>query len=83
MVSEKGDIPDREDAKPSGGDKIALVKEITDTGEAEVHVSYREEPYECHRYDTYVFDEPRCFYTEDDDEEAWVFPDEITAVHRH
>lgn len=84
MVSEKGDVPEREDAIPSGGDRVDLVGEITETGEAEVFVTHRDEPYECHAYDTYTFDNPKCFFTvTEDHEEAWVFEESIVSVHRH
>ncbi len=88
MVSDKSDIPPRDEVQPDLPDsKINLAKEIAATGEAEIHLRGREEPAEVHAYDSYFFAGRGLIYTEgytdEDDDDVWIFAEDISYISRH
>lgn len=88
MVSEKGDIPDREEVFPDHAGRGAFLAELLNRGETIVHLSDGS-THELHGHDTYVMNgtealEPPIVYTQnEDDEEVWFYPDEIVSLVQH
>lgn len=88
MVSDTGDIPDRDDVSPASNKKRNLLEELLGRGETQVHLRDGRQ-YELHGYDTYVFAKPKSsqsgvVYTQNEDEdEVWFFTDEIVSLEQH
>lgn len=92
MVSDKGDIPERDEVKPSNQNKGILLDELLDRGETIVHLRDGSS-YELHGYDTHIYDihhddqRPRrhgIVYTQnEDEEEIWFSIDEIVSFVQH
>jgi len=83
MVSDTGDIPDRDEVEPESGYKPDLLAELVERGETQVTLRSGTE-YELHGYDTYVFETKGVVYTQNEDEdEVWFFTGEITDLEQH
>lgn len=88
MVSDTGDIPERDEVAPDSNKKALLLEELLDRGETQVGLRDGRE-YELHGYDTYVFSKPKSsqpgvVYTQNEDEdEVWFFTSEITSLEQH
>lgn len=83
MVSEKLDLPDRDDVRPTRTGKMQLLKELTELGEAEAYLSDGR-VVELHDYDTHFFMDAGVVYrkTEEEDDE-WIFAEEVVSVLIH
>lgn len=84
MVSDQTDMLDRDEAAPSHPvDKIRLAREVTETGEATIHLRDGSTE-ELHDYDTHFYVSKGVLFTvSGDDEELWVFAEDIVKVERH
>lgn len=86
MVSPKGDIPEKDDVKPTLAARDDFLKELLHRGETIVHLSDGTS-YELHGYDSYVFknvDGSSVVYTQDEeDAEVWFYTDEIVTLEQH
>lgn len=83
MVSEKGDIPDRDDVEPPESD-IGFLRELIKRGEVSIKL-VNGAKYELHHYDTYVFEQGNgIVYTQNEDEdEVWFYASAIVNYEQH
>lgn len=86
MVDDKGDIPELGEVKPGSRHRLKALEEIVRTGEATVHLTDGGSE-ELHAYDTYFFESKNgesMVYTQDEDEnDVWIFVNEVTRIVRH
>jgi len=86
----RGDIPEKDEVEPEqSGSKLELVSELLQAGSV-VHLYLRNLPegedIHCYRYNTHVypmFGDNGLIYTQVDEEDKWIFPEEITFIERH
>lgn len=81
----KGDIPEKEEVKPINVDtKLGVIKEVLDNGgTAHVYLRHSEDDVHLYDYATHVFEDVGVIYTQVDEVDMWIFPQDVTAVERH
>jgi len=90
MVSQNKDMLGFDDAEPDKyGEveypikrKVLLAKEIAVSGEAILELQ-NGDVVEIHGHGAHFYPTKGVIFTEDDDEEKWVFAEEIVSVGRH
>jgi len=81
-IETTGDILPADEVEPSGSNKFEIIAEALKSGEILIRTRDGKE-FELHEYDTHLFPMSETIYTQEDDNDQWIFADEVVSIERH